>query len=163
MVPYLEQFFTEFSPLLNRQIKNTRVCMQANQLDLCRELGIRPCVYRKSRGFVDTSTDSKILHCSRVCDAGNLYQCDKINRNLSETFGGLIPYEFGVPSASTLLGCFFAGCSDKPKYLREALDEDAWELWHQLSWKFKHNGGEEWTLKCVRETGIRVYVLLSPS
>lgn len=71
---YLTQYFEDFGPLLERQIKYTRVCMQSNQLDLCKRLGIRPCTFRHTRGFVDTATGIRVLHCSRICDAGNLYQ-----------------------------------------------------------------------------------------
>lgn len=62
-----------------------------------------------------------------------------------------------MASASTLWGLFFAGCSDKPKLLKQALDQKAWDLWHQREFHFEYKG-ESWTIKCVRETGDMAYL-----
>ena len=125
--------------------------MQVNQLDLCEDLGIRPCCYRNTDGFVDTAAD-RTIHCSSIADGANLYQCDKTSRTLSETFGGKIGFEFGVPSASMEIGHFFTGCTDKPVKLRAALDETTWKNWNKPEVQFQHDG-ETWTLKRVRVTG----------
>ena len=155
--PYVEQLFEECGSLFERLIRDTRTCMQHNQLKLWINLGIRPCIYRSTCGFVSTDYNCRTLHCSRVCDAANLYQCDKTSRTLSETFAGLLPYELGVPSCSALLGLVLAGCSDKPKRLQNALDPDAWALMNKTEFKFNYNK-EKWLIKVVRETGDMAYL-----
>lgn len=154
---YITQAFEEFGNLYEKLIHDTRTCMQHNQLTLHHKLGITPCMYRKTPGFVDTRYECRTLHCSRVCDAANLYQCDKTSRTLSETYAGLLPYEIGVPSASVLLGLVLAGCSDKPKRLKNALDDEAWDLMNKKEFKFKYKD-QFWKLHVVRETGDMAYL-----
>lgn len=155
-VPYLEQLFKDFSKIYNRGMSMTRVCMQVNQLDLDETLGIRPCRYRLTTGFVDTAAN-RTIHCSGMADGANLYQCDKTSRTLSETFGGKLPYELGVASASLLIGQFFAGCSDKPDKLLQAMDKKALLTWSNRLVTFMYEG-EPWTLKKVKETGDMAYL-----
>ena len=156
-VPYLEQIFEEFSTIFNRGMAMTRVCMQVNQLDLFQTLGIRPCRYRLTTGFVDTGA-KRTIHCSGMADGANLYQCDKTSRTLSETFGGKLPYELGVATASFLFGNFFSGCSDKPDKLKKSMDKEAMlRTWSNRSVKFMY-GGELWTFEKVKETGDMAYL-----
>jgi hypothetical protein len=90
-------------------------------------------------------------------DGANLYQCDKTSHTLSESFGGKIPHELGVPSASTLFAVILAGCSDKAKQLDKAMDSEAKATWNRPAVQFKWKG-ETWTLKRVKITGDMAYL-----